>query len=142
MIESARYTLKVWLTSICISPVILQVIYQINSSKNAGATFGQAMFMWCFITAISFCCSLLTWILFFTCTYQLLKFDLPHRYYKAFVQASGLLLVLLTFYCLKGFIGLLDYPFRTFTSCYLLTIGVCMQLYAIPQFLSTQHQTT
>ena len=133
MIDSFRYTVKVWLTSICISPIILEVIDQITNSINAAATFSQVVFKSCFLAVVSFFFSSITWMLFFLFAYQLLKIDLPQRYYKAIVQITGLLLVLLTLHCLDGFIHLIGYPFWTFTTCYLLTIVVCMQFYKTPQ---------
>ncbi len=139
MTESFRYTVKIWLTSICISPIILEVIDQITNSINAAATFSQCLFKMCFLTVLSFFFSSITWMLFFLCAYQLLKIDLPQRYYKAVVQTTGLLLVLLTFYCLDGFIHLLGYPFWTFTICYLLTILACMQLYKTPDTQTYQY---
>lgn len=133
MIEASRYTVKVWLTSICISPVILQVINYLTGATNAGATFGGAVFMCCFVIVISFFISVFTWLLFFACTYQLLKMDLPQRLFKPAVQVTAVFLVLTTFFVLNDMIALLDYPFWGFTTCYLLTIIACIQLYKTPQ---------
>jgi hypothetical protein len=132
MIESSRYTVRVWFTSICISPIILQVIDYLTDAPHAAASFGQAVFMWCFIIVFSLFISVFTWLLFFACTYQLLKMDLPRRFFMPAVQVTGLLLALLTFFVFDSLIAFLEYPFWTFATCYLSTIAACMQLYKIP----------
>ncbi len=133
MITPFNYTLKVWLTSICISPLVLQVTDYLTNSANEASTFDQVVFMCCFIIVMSFFISVFTWLLFFVCTYQLLKINIPQNLFKLSVQATGLLLVLVTLFVLDGLIALLDYPFWTFTTCYLFTTAACMQLYDIPQ---------
>lgn len=67
MIDSSRYTVKVWLTAISITPIILQVINYLSDGTRT-STFGEAIFIYCFITVISFFISVFTWLLFFACT--------------------------------------------------------------------------
>jgi len=82
---------------------------------------------------MSFFFSMITWLLFYVCADELLKIDLPQRFYKASVKLTGLMLVMLTFFILNGVIALLEYSFWTFAACYLVPTIACMQLYKLPQ---------
>jgi len=139
MIEILKYTLKIWLTTAFIPPVIFGTISLIIDPNNLSDNI--AGYYWMLV--VSLLASFLTWALFFIAVYNIIKSEVPVSRHKLLIQAFGLGLALATFAIFTIGLGSIyvlgDIFIWIIIAPYLICLAASTQFYQLPQ-LYTYHQ--
>lgn len=138
MIESLRYTLKVWLTTAAVPPVVILIISYINDPTGYGiANFFGVML----VLGLAF--SFFPWVAFSAGVYFIQKWHITTIRKKIAIQCLALPMVLVTFACFAANIDTLfafyDSSFLLIVTYYAICLAASIQFYKLPQ-LYTQPQ--
>ncbi len=146
MIETLKYTLKIWVTTALISPVILFAIDYISCTPSSFERFEDILAIYPIAVFDGLLFSCFTWMVFFVFVYNLQKIYLPQKLYKPMIQFTGLFLAFLTFVVLftlhdSGFSIIDTEFFWVIVTPYLLCLFLGIQLYKLPQLYIHHHET-
>jgi hypothetical protein len=98
MIESLKYSLKIWLTTILIAPIgVIALQGLVAPTPSVSEYLSDAFGTYYLLVIFGLLFSFLTWVAFLVAVYQILKRDAFAARRKLFIQYSGFLLSLVTF---------------------------------------------
>lgn len=136
MIETFKYTLKIWLTTVFAASLALSCVAAYQSLDRVVSAFIM-------ITGCGLVFSFTTWVLFLIGVYNILKLNVPTNEYKILIQGLGLFLLGLTAAALvaaiDSFSALLDPSLWLFALPYIVCLAASIHFYNLPQ-LYIDHQ--
>jgi|GEM_PF-1759133 len=143
MIETTKYTLKIWATTVLIAPVFI-ISFGLFHDSRAWEDFAYAVLgIYIWTIALGFIGSGATWAMFLTGVYSILKWNITEAAHKAAIQFFGLLVtlstILLFLAIFDSFSSLYTQTFWMFVGPYIICLAASIQFYQLPQ-LNTHHQ--
>ena len=134
MIETIKYTLKIWLTAVFISSLVISVIFSRSS-------FNNLIEIYFLVSLCALIFSFITWILFCLGAYLILKQSITAKRQKAVILLLSIILALATTgFVLTGFepSALKDGSFLLFAAPYIICFSASIHFYQLPQFYTDQ----
>jgi len=141
MIETTKYTLKIWATTVFIAPVFyLSFKFSVDSGPWVNSAYTMLeIYIWTIVLGLIG--SLATWAMFLIGVYSILKWNITEAAHKAAIQLFGLLLtlstILLFFAILDSFYVLYTKTFWVFAGPYIVCLAASIQFYKVPQLVQT-----
>jgi len=135
MIETVKYTLKIWLTAVVISSLVVSIVF--NSSS-----FSNLIELFFLITVCALIFSFATWIIFCLGVYLILKQNTTAKGQKVAILLLSIILALATTgFVLTGFesSAFKDGSFLVFAAPYIVCLAAGIHFYNLPN-LYIDHQ--
>jgi len=118
------YSLKVWLTSVIIAPIIFFLLNLISTGVSSELFRLVNFLFYLYIVLATAVASVITWLIFYAIIYYISRSGWPNRISLFAIFCSGELLVIVTF---KLFLVLLNgfdnITFNTLMLCHCICIG-------------------
>jgi hypothetical protein len=129
MKQALKYSLKVWLTSCIVVPLVWAVGFQFIYSNNQ--PFSPTIFLSVlFIIAATILTSFITWLAFYLSIIGILRYSLTH--YKLKILLTGEAVIVITFIVfMKAFPGFDQKVYLVNMACHCLVIGLGIWLYKL-----------
>lgn len=140
MIDTLKYTLKIWLTTVFAASLALSCV--------VGYLMPESIVNACvLITGFGVVFSFITWALFLTGVYNILKLNLAINEHKILIQGLGLFLLGLTASAFAAafdsFSALLEPLFWLVATPYIVCLAASIHFYNVPQlYLYHQENST
>ncbi|SRR5260221_3669967 len=129
MKQALKYSLKVWLTSCIVVPLVWTLGFQFLYSNNQ--PFSPIIFLSVlFIIAATILTSFITWLAFYLSIIGILRYSLTH--YKLKILLTGEAVIVITFIVfMKAFPGFDQKVYMVNMVCHCLVIGLGIWLYKL-----------
>jgi hypothetical protein len=129
---SKIYPLKVWITTILVSSVILVLHAAVNNSAGLDS-IPQALALFVYVSFFGLALSLPSFLLYYLLFGALKKMHLPVRLIKLYLAVSGIVTIVLTFIFFVGYgqKEFTNYQDLIIPMAYIFTLVICSWAYRI-----------